>query len=168
MPFHYVKVSDHDNWDIIGFSQRNAIDAIVNPVNCVGVSGKGLALEFKVTYKDNQEAYEQYCKLGLLKIGELMMFDRGAPAMPRYVVNFPTKEHWRNKSKNSFIQDGLKSLSETIKTNRPRIYSIAIPALGCGNGGLDWVDVEIVIYESLKDASDKGVNVYLFEPKDYI
>lgn len=134
------------------------VDALVNPVNTVGVMGKGLALAFKEAFPENFVAYAQACKAGELAPGHLHIVQR--LAAPRFIVNFPTKRHWRNPSKFEFIREGLTDL--VVRVRELKIASIAIPALGCGNGGLDWNEVRPLIVTAFAD--DPGVRVVLFEP----
>ena len=141
------------------------VEALVNTVNCVGVMGKGIALQFKLKFPGNFRRYKKVCDRGELEPGRLFVFDRGDLIEgdghgPRYVVNFPTKTHWRSPSKLSYIEDGMDALVREVE--RRRIASIAIPPLGCGGGGLDWGDVEAIItsrFEALP-----GVRVVLFPP----
>lgn len=137
--------------------------AFINTVNCVGVMGKGVALEFKRRWPENYKTYKKACDLKVLKTGSMLVFDRGAlfrDEAPRYIINFPTKDHWRSKSKMSYISTGLDSLVEEI--NRLGIASIAMPPLGCGNGGLDWADVKPLIESKLRGLS--GVEIQIYGP----
>jgi O-acetyl-ADP-ribose deacetylase (regulator of RNase III) len=109
--------------------------ALVNPVNCGGIMGKGLALQFRRTYPRMYQDYQRVCLAGLLQPGSLHVFPVGA----RYIINFPTKIHWSGKSKLEFIDAGLQTLVEEILLRD--IHSIAVPPLGCGLGGLMWKDV---------------------------
>lgn len=126
--------------------------AIVNPVNCVGVMGKGLALEFKRRFPENFKAYETACMVGLVFPGNMLVVKSGnmvvdGEVVLKYVINFPTKNHWRDESRLEYISSGLQSLVEEIENNK--IRSIAIPALGCGLGGLDWKLVKPLIEQYL-------------------
>ena len=115
-------------------------EALVNAVNTVGVMGRGIALQFKRTYPTMFREYERACRAGEVKLGKMHVFDRGTRADgPRWIINFPTKGHWRAASQMRDVEAGLKDLVATIK--RLDIRSFAIPALGCGAGGLDWDDV---------------------------
>lgn len=140
--------------------KQHDVDAIVNTVNCVGVMGKGIALQFKNKWPANFELYRRACKAGEVRPGRMLVFDAGAYAQPHYVFNFPTKEHWRGKSRIEFIRDGLEDLIRHVK--RLGIRSIAVPPLGCGNGGLQWFDVRPLIEEAFAQVPD--VDVRLFEP----
>ncbi len=122
-------------------------DAIVNTVNCVGVMGKGIALQFKKKWPENFKAYEKACKAGSIRPGSMFVHELGRLAgKPYFIINFPTKDHWRGKSELSFIEDGLKDLVRMVREHG--IRSIAIPPLGCGNGGLDWSVVKPLIEQA--------------------
>lgn len=136
------------------------VDAIVNTVNCVGVMGKGIALQFKKKWPANNKAYVVACKAGEVKLGHMFIYDLGALATPRYIINFPTKGHWRNASKIADIESGLDDLVKQVNTLK--IQSIAMPPLGCGNGGLDWQAVKLLIESRFASMAD--VTVRLFEP----
>ncbi len=140
--------------------QQNDVDVIVNTVNCVGVMGKGIALQFKKKWPTNFKVYADACKRNEIRPGRVHVYDAGAIATPKYVINFPTKDHWRGKSKVEFIIDGLKDLVRVIK--ELNIHSIAIPPLGCGNGGLDWSLVKGLIEEAFAELPE--VEVRLFAP----
>lgn len=135
-------------------------EALVNAVNCVGVMGKGLALQFKQAFPANFKAYEAACKAGAMMAGRMLIHDQGEQARPRYIVNFPTKRHWKNPSRIEDIAAGLKAL--VVDVQRLGIRSIAIPPLGCGLGGLDWAEVRPMIEEAFAPLGD--VRVLLFEP----
>jgi O-acetyl-ADP-ribose deacetylase (regulator of RNase III) len=140
---------------------RQETDAIVNTVNCVGVMGKGIALQFKHRWPQNFREYEHACRLGAIKLGRVFVFDAGGLVKPNFIINFPTKRHWREKSKIEYIEAGLKDLVSEVR--RLGIKSIAIPPLGCGNGGLRWTTVRDRIVEAFNSLPD--VAVLLFEPK---
>ena len=135
-------------------------DAIVNTVNCVGVMGKGIALQFKHKWPGNFKAYAHACKDGVVQPGHMFVFDAGGLVKPHYIINFPTKRDWREKSKIEYIDAGLSDLVHQVK--RLRIKSIAIPPLGCGNGGLNWNSVRDRIVKAFEQLS--GVTALLFEP----
>lgn len=140
------------------------VEALVNTVNCVGVMGKGVALEFKMRWPANFRAYKKLCDAEELAPGQMFIFDTKelfTSEGPRYLVNFPTKAHWRSKSKISYVEDGLDALCDEIKAQG--IKSIAIPPLGCGNGGLDWADVKPLIVSKLSQI--EGVDIVVFPPK---
>jgi O-acetyl-ADP-ribose deacetylase (regulator of RNase III) len=134
------------------------VEALVNPVNTVGVMGAGLACQVKHTFPDVFRAYAAACQRDELRTGIVIAHPTGTN--PRYVVSFPTKQHWRDPSKLEWIEQGLIGLRETI--DDLGIRSIAIPPLGCGLGGLDWPDVRGLIVERL---GDLDVDVVLYGPK---
>lgn len=140
---------------------KQETDAIVNTVNCVGIMGKGIALQFKRKWPENFKAYEKACKAGQVRTGKMFVLDLGMlhNGKPEFIINFPTKNHWREKSKLSYIEEGLQDLVRVIREQN--IKSIAIPPLGCGNGGLDWDVVRKLIEDSL---SGIDVDVRLFSP----
>ncbi len=140
--------------------KQDDVDAIVNTVNCVGVMGKGIALQFKNKWPANFTAYAAACKAGQVRPGRMFVFDSGGLVKPNFIINFPTKDHWRGSSKIEFIRDGLVDLVAQVK--RLGIRSIAVPPLGCGNGGLDWADVRPLIEAAFETLPD--VEVRLFEP----
>jgi len=135
-------------------------EALVNTVNTVGVMGKGIALQFKQAYPDNYSAYEAACRRGEVELGKMFVFHRHTSNNPRLIINFPTKKHWREKSRIKDIESGLRSLIDVVK--REGIKSIAVPPLGCGNGGLDWSDVHPLIEQAFSHVPD--VTVQLFDP----
>jgi len=118
-------------------------DALVNPVNTVGVMGKGLALQFKNKYPENFKVYFNLCKLKCFNIGDLL----AVKEKNKIIINFPTKEHWSDPSKYEYLLAGFHSLPEIIKGYD--IKSIAVPKLGCGNGGLDWNVVKPLLESNL-------------------
>lgn len=141
------------------------VDAIVNTVNCVGVMGKGVALEFKHRWPENYKVYKAACAAKTLKPGRILIHENRrlfGDNGPRFLVNFPTKAHWRSPSKLSYIEEGLDALVHEIR--RYGITSIALPPLGCGNGGLDWRDVKPMIAEKLSALKD--VKIVAFSPKE--
>jgi len=149
----------------INFESDNLFDtdaeAIVNTVNCVGVMGKGVALEFKKRWPENYKAYKKACDSGTLRPGKLLVFDRRSllsSPLPRFLINFPTKDHWRSKSKIEYITEGLDRLAEEIE--RHGISSIAIPPLGCGNGGLEWIEVRPIIVAKLSHLTDVTIHIH--------
>jgi O-acetyl-ADP-ribose deacetylase (regulator of RNase III) len=139
--------------------RQDDVDAIVNAVNCVGVMGKGIALQFKNKWPDNFKAYEAACKAGEVRLGKMFVFDSSALLQPRYIINFPTKQHWRDKSELRSIALGLEDLIAQIR--RLGIRSLAMPSLGCGNGGLAWGDVNPIIEQAFSTLPD--VDLRLFE-----
>ena len=134
-------------------------EALVNTVNTVGISGKGIALMFKETYPENFRAYAAACKAGQLAPGGLFVTERHDMLGPRLIANFATKQHWRSPSRLEWIRHGLAALREEIAHRG--IRSIAIPPLGAGNGGLDWHDVKPLIAEAL---ADLDCEIVVYEP----
>jgi O-acetyl-ADP-ribose deacetylase (regulator of RNase III) len=150
---------------MIRFTQGNLLDAdaqaLVNTVNTVGVMGKGVALMFKEAYPENFKAYEDACRSEEVKIGKMFVTERkGEMFGPKWIVNFPTKAHWRFSSKMDWIVQGLEDLKRVIKENG--IKSVALPPLGAGNGGLAWKDVRSKIEAALSELND--VEVIVYEP----
>jgi O-acetyl-ADP-ribose deacetylase (regulator of RNase III) len=137
------------------------VEAIVNTVNCVGVMGRGIALQFRRAWPENFEAYKKVCDAGELKPGKLNVFATGQLANPRFIVNFPTKRHWRGASRMEDIEGGLVALKQWIQENQ--IQSIAIPPLGAGLGGLDWTEVKAKIEVALSSLGPVDIRIY--EPK---
>ncbi len=136
------------------------VEALVNTVNCVGIMGRGIALQFRNVFPDNFHAYEVACKRGEVQPGRMFVFETHRLTNPRYVINFPTKRHWRGKSRLADIKAGLPALVAEIK--RLRIRSIAIPPLASGLGGLDWNDVRPLIVRALDEVQD--LKAIVFEP----
>jgi len=136
-------------------------EALVNTVNCVGVMGRGIALQFKKAFPPNFKAYEVACRHGEVEPGRMFVFETGQFTNPRYVINFPTKRHWRGKTRLEDIEAGLEALVGEIRSRG--IRSIAIPPLGSGLGGLEWADVRPRIERALQGLPD--VRVVVFEPK---
>src|SRR5690625_17733 len=133
-------------------------EAFVNAVNVVGVMGAGIALQFKKRYPDMFEAYEKACSDGELQLGKMHVYEREKDDR-KYIINFPTLHHYRDKSKLSDIEAGLQDLVEVVKKHN--IQSIAIPPLGCGAGGLAWEDVKQLTDEAF---SKEDITVHLYEP----
>lgn len=140
---------------------KDDVDAIVNTVNCVGIMGRGIALQFKNAWPENFKAYEAACKREEVQPGRMFVYEVGQLTTPRYIINFPTKRHWRGKSRIEDIESGLKALVGEIRQRG--IRSIAIPPLGSGLGGLDWNDVRPRIEAAMQELPD--VRVRIFEPK---
>jgi O-acetyl-ADP-ribose deacetylase (regulator of RNase III) len=135
-------------------------EAIVNTVNCVGIMGRGIALQFKNAFPDNFKAYQAACAREEVQPGKMFIFETRTLTNPKFIVNFPTKRHWKGKSRMEDIDSGLRALVEEIRTRD--IRSIAIPPLGSGLGGLDWIDVRPRIVEALHGLND--LQVMVFEP----
>lgn len=136
-------------------------EAIVNTVNCVGVMGKGIALQFKQAYPENFRQYAKACRASQVLPGQMFVVSTGNLFNPRYIINFPTKRHWKGKSKIEDIQAGLTALIQEVK--QLGITSIAVPPLGCGNGGLSWKTVKPLIESAFLELPN--VQVLLFEPQ---
>lgn len=149
---------------MIEFTEGNLLEsdaeALVNTVNTVGVMGKGVALMFKEAFPENFKAYEAACRAKELEVGKVFLTRRDAFLGPKWIVNFPTKAHWRYPSRMEWIARGLDDLKDAIVHNN--IRSIALPPLGAGNGGLEWAEVRELIVEKLKDLSE--VQVIIYEP----
>lgn len=139
------------------------VEAVVNTVNCVGVMGKGLAFQFKHFSPENFKAYQQACRQSKVQPGHIFVFETGTFYNPKYILNFPTKRHWKENSRLEDIQLGLKDLITTIK--RLDIKSIAIPPLGCGNGRLHWPSVHQLILDAVQDI--EHVKIQIIEPQEF-
>lgn len=133
-------------------------DCLVNAVNCEGIMGKGIAYQFKVRFPENNIDYRKACKSGELKIGTIHFFKEKEV----WVVNFPTKDRWRQKSKIDYIETGMDQLVKFISEYQPNV--IAIPSLGCGNGGLDWNTVKGIILKKLSLIENKHTFL-VYEPQ---
>jgi len=138
---------------------ESGAEALVNTVNTVGIMGKGIALMFKEAFTDNFAAYADACKEGRVQIGKMFLTERRSVLGPRWIINFPTKKDWRTKTKLEWVRDGLDDLHEVLRKHG--IKSVALPPLGCGNGGLRWEDVKPIIEEKL---SDLDVEILVYEP----
>ena len=137
------------------------VDALVNTVNTLGVMGKGIALQFKRAFPANFRAYREACTRGDVRLGQVRAFDTGAIGPRRFILNFPTKMHWRNDSRLDDVATGLDSLVDTVR--ELGVTSVAIPALGCGNGGLAWGDVRPLIERAC--ARMAGVRAIVYPPE---
>lgn len=134
-------------------------EALVNTVNTEGVMGKGIALQFKQAFPEMYKVYEQACKSGMVKLGHMHVYDLGGlVGGPHWIINFPTKGHWKARSRLADIDSGLQDLVSQIK--KLHIKSIAIPPLGCGHGGLDWSDVYPRIQQAFSQLNDVKIFVY--------
>ena len=138
------------------------VEALVNTVNCVGVMGKGIALQFKNEFPDNFHAYAQACKRDEVYPGKMFLFETNKLTNPHYIINFPTKRHWRGGSRIEDIEQGLNDLVHIVE--KRNIKSIAIPPLGSGLGGLDWRDVREKIESALSKLSD--LQIVIYEPNE--
>jgi O-acetyl-ADP-ribose deacetylase (regulator of RNase III) len=139
---------------------RADVEALVNTVNCVGIMGRGIALQFKNDFPENFKAYEAACEREEVQPGKMFVFETRTLTNPKFIINFPTKRHWKGKSRMEDIDSGLKALVDEIRTRS--IRSIAIPPLGSGLGGLNWADVRPRIVEALRGLND--LQVIVFEP----
>jgi len=138
------------------------VEALVNTVNTVGVMGKGLALQFKRRFPSNFRVYAEACRRGKVQVGRMLVVETRKHAGPRFIINFPTKKHWRDPSRLEYVRAGLVALIHEVKTRH--IQSIAIPPLGCGNGGLAWLDVRPLIDQALCELL--GIRALIFGPGD--
>jgi O-acetyl-ADP-ribose deacetylase (regulator of RNase III) len=149
---------------MIRYTQGNLLDApaeaLVNTVNEVGVMGKGVALMFRDAFPGNTSAYQAACKRGGVKVGRMFVVQNQDLTGPRWIINFPTKKHWRHPSKLEWVREGLQDLARVLVAKR--IRSVALPPLGCGNGGLEWSHVRREIEAAL--AALPEVEVVVFEP----
>ena len=149
---------------MISFTKGNLleadVDALVNTVNTVGVMGKGIALMFKESFPENFDAYARACRNHELRIGKMFLTERKDLFGPRWIINFPTKTHWRVKTRKHWVEDGMHDLVRVIREKK--IRSIAVPPLGCGNGGLNWRDVRPVIVAALEQVD--GLHAIIYEP----
>jgi O-acetyl-ADP-ribose deacetylase (regulator of RNase III) len=138
------------------------VEALVNTVNTEGVMGKGIALQFRQAFPAMFNAYVADCRTGAVKLGKMNIFDLGGPLRsgPRWIINFPTKSHWKSRSRLKDIERGLESFVATVRALN--IESVAVPPLGCGLGGLDWSDVRPLIERAFAQTDD--VHVLLFAP----
>lgn len=149
---------------MITFTTGNIIEsqteALVNTVNCAGVMGKGIALQFKQAFPNVFKEYARACRAKEVKPGQMQIVPLGRLEGPKYVINFPTKRHWKGPSRIEDIKSGLDALVEDVR--RLNIQSISLPPLGCGNGGLDWADVRPLIESAFKKYDD--IHIVVFEP----
>ncbi|HEY0553592.1 MAG TPA: macro domain-containing protein [Thermoanaerobaculia bacterium] len=153
---------------MIHYTQGNLLDAdveaLVNTVNTVGIMGKGIALMFKEAFPENFRLYAAACKQGEVQIGRMFVTERpplaGSSRGPRWIINFPTKRHWRDRTRLEWVEAGLADLARVLQENA--IRSVALPPLGCGNGGLEWSTVRPVIEQAL--AGLPSVEVLVYEP----
>ena len=135
-------------------------EALVNTVNCVGIMGRGIALQFKKAFPDNFKVYVSACERNEVLPGQMFVYETGRLTNPRYIINFPTKRHWRGNSRMEDVEAGLRALADVIRERN--IRSIAIPPLACGLGGLEWDEVRPRIEESLSSLDD--LQIVIFEP----
>jgi len=140
---------------------RADVEALVNTVNCKGYMGKGIALQFKQAFPENFKAYEKVCRAQELHPGTMLVFRTSMLGNPKFIINFPTKRHWRGKARIDDIRAGLSALLHEVQ--RLGVGSIGVPPLGCGLGGLDWSEVRPMIEEAFRPTPE--VHVLLFEPR---
>jgi O-acetyl-ADP-ribose deacetylase (regulator of RNase III) len=138
------------------------VEAIVNAVNIFGAMGKGIALAFKIKYPQMYQAYKKACEAKELQPGKMHVYDLGKDETPRFIINFPTKRHWRDKSRLEDIKSGLLAL--VLELRNRNIKSIAIPALGCKNGGLNWDQVRPFIQATFKEFDN--IKAVIYEPQE--
>jgi len=136
------------------------VEALVNTVNCVGVMGRGIALQFRKAFPENFKAYELACKRKEVRPGKVFVLETGRLTGPRFIINFPTKRHWRGKAQIEYIDAGLESLVDEIR--KRKIKSVAVPPLGCGLGGLNWKSVRPRIVRAFEELPN--ARILLFEP----
>ena len=146
---------------MIRYAQGNLLDAsaeaLVNTVNEVGVMGKGIALMFRERFPENTRAYVAACKRKQVAVGRMFVTETGE-LFPRWIINFPTKKHWRDPSQLEWVRTGLEDLVRVIRERG--VQSLAVPALGCGNGGLSWTDVRRLIESAFAGIPELDVLVY--------
>lgn len=135
-------------------------EALVNTVNCVGYMGKGIALQFKQAFPENFKAYEKACRAEDVKPGVMFVYQTGLMLNPKYIINFPTKRHWRGKSQLKDIKNGLDALVDELA--QLQIKSVAVPPLGCGYGGLDWTVVRPLIEAAFEQLPN--IDLLLYAP----
>lgn len=160
VPFYFTPHSPM----LLNIKQGNLLDApaeaLVNTVNEVGVMGKGIALMFRDAFPENTRTYEAACKRGEVMVGRMLAVQNRDLSGPRWIINFPTKKHWRHPSKLEWVREGLLDLVRVLAAKR--IRSVALPPLGCGNGGLEWNQVRREIEAALAAVPD--VEAIVFEP----
>lgn len=145
--------------EVEGDLLASGADALVNTVNCVGVMGKGVALQFKRQHPEMFVSYKRACDRGEVRIGRMFVWETGLLNGPRYIINFPTKTHWKGRSRLEWVREGLVDLRRVI--GDLGLGSVALPPLGAGNGGLDWTDVEPLIRDTL---GDLPIEVIVYPP----
>jgi O-acetyl-ADP-ribose deacetylase (regulator of RNase III) len=152
---------------MISYKEGNILDAktdaLVNTVNTVGIMGKGIALQFKYAFPENYRIYKGAVERNEITVGKVQIVPINDLNSVKYIINFPTKMHWRNPSKLQWIKDGLNDLREKIIAFN--IKSISLPPLGCGNGGLEWNIVKPIIEQYL---SGLDADIWVYEPTEFI
>jgi O-acetyl-ADP-ribose deacetylase (regulator of RNase III) len=150
---------------MIAYISKNILiseaEALVNTVNTVGIMGKGIALQFREKFPLNYKLYVRACKNNEVRIGKMFVTETGMFTNPKYIINFPTKNNWRESSDLEYISEGLDDLVRVIAEKN--IHSITLPPLGCGNGGLDWKVVKPLMEKKLGEISEK-VKIEIIEP----
>ncbi len=141
---------------------RTDAEALVNTVNCVGIMGRGVALQFKKAFPDNFKVYKAACTRQAVQPGRMFVFETGYAGNPKYIINFPTKRHWKGKSRIEDIESGLRAFVDVVRERQ--IHSVAMPPLGSGLGGLHWPDVRRRIEDAVRSLPDVAFTV--FEPRD--
>lgn len=148
---------------MIHYSTGNLLEsdaeALVNTVNTVGVMGKGIVLQFKQRFADNYRQYKVACDAGRVTTGKMFVTEVNELMGPRWIINFPTKQHWKAPSQLAWVEAGLQDLHRFLLEHR--VKSVAIPGLGTGNGGLDWAQVKPLMEQAL---SDLDTQIYIFRP----
>jgi len=152
-----IMITEIPNGDLF----TSQADILVNPVNCVGVMGKGLAAQFKARFPDYFAKYKRLCDVGEIKVGE--PFVTYTHNNPKWIISFPTKRHWKEPSQLKWIKSGLARFTPALRILDAR--SMAIPALGCGEGGLNWDDVRPILYTALKPVAEAGMEIELYPPR---
>ena len=137
------------------------VEALVNTVNTVGVMGKGIALQFRQAFPENYAVYRAACQRKEVQPGRMLVVPTGQLSNPRYIINFPTKRHWKGKARMADIESGLQALVDVVREYN--ICSIAVPPLGCGNGGLNWDEVRPKIEAAFAALPD--IHVLLYAPE---
>jgi O-acetyl-ADP-ribose deacetylase (regulator of RNase III) len=140
------------------------VEALVNTVNTIGVMGKGIALQFKRRFPENFRDYAAACSRGEVVIGRMLVTEMHGALGPRYLINFPTKKHWHDRSQLEYVRSGLTALVREIRARD--IRSIAVPPLGCGNGGLAWADVRPILEHSMTELPE--VRFVVFGPSEIL
>ncbi len=150
---------------MVEITEGNLLDAdaeaLVNTVNSIGIMGKGIALQFKQAFPSNFKAYEAACRRHEVTPGKMFVHRTNQFENPRLIINFPTKVHWRNRSRLQDIESGLRDLIKVVREEHVR--SIAVPPLGCGSGGLRWSDVRPRIEKAFEEVPE--VRVLLYAPE---
>lgn len=139
---------------------ESSAECLVNTVNCEGFMGKGIAYQFKLRFPENNNDYVKACRSNKLTIGKIHTFKEDE----KMIINFPTKDRWREKSKVEYIHEGMKEVIKYISNHG--IKSIAIPPLGCGNGGLQWAEIKPLIISFLEPIQD-NLDIYIYEPNNF-